>query len=388
LPGPDTLEHVLVCPIAQLIVAGRSGSALIHAYLDGHPEVLHIPHTFKFFDFVAANPDLLALDADTLSERFVESPLTPFLFDSAKSVIIGGRLGRQMNIYVEVDRRRFAEAFASLMRGASLTHRTVFCGLVAAFGWCVGQDPKRAKVLLHHLHHGDWLFPAVLIERSNCPEGAPVDGLAMLRPTRIIQSLRNPYEAFQSIAGFSRRHQLPAAEVVKTQEKIVRLLAQDWFRWRLIQRVADWCHTVRLEDLRSNPLVVMRQCAKAIGIDPDAPALADLTYYGWTWMGDIYTTPTPTIHASGDHGPIAWQDRAFLDELLDAWVTDAGYTRSIAAAGSGALTKMSVLAPSPTLLNVGSSALERWRAASSTTRDRLRFAGRFSAAKRVAGLTA
>ena len=82
------------------------------------------------------------------------------------------------------------------------------------------------------------------------------------------------------------------------------------------------------------------------------------------------------------------QDRAFLDELLDAWVTDAGYTRSIAAAGSGALTKMSVLAPSPTLLNVGSSALERWRAASSTTRDRLRFAGRFSAAKRVAGLTA
>ena len=118
LPGPDTLDHVLGCPIAQLIVAGRSGSMLIHAYLDGHPEVLHVPHTFKYFDFVAANPDLLSLTPAALGQRFVESPLTPFLFDSAKSVLVGGRLGPEMNVYLEVDRRRFVEVFASLMREA------------------------------------------------------------------------------------------------------------------------------------------------------------------------------------------------------------------------------------------------------------------------------
>ena len=204
LPGPDTLEHVLACPMAQLIVAGRSGSVLIHAYLDGHPQVLHIPHTFKFFDFVAVNPDLLVLDAATVCRRFVESPLTHFLFDSAKSVIIGGRLGREVNVFVEVDRQRFCEAFVSLMRGASSTHRSVFCGLVAAFGWCTGQEPTRATVLLHHLHHGDWLFPDVLIDRSNCPEAASINGLGVLRPTRIIQAIRDPYDTFQSTVGFSR----------------------------------------------------------------------------------------------------------------------------------------------------------------------------------------
>lgn len=387
LPGPDTLEHVLGCSIAQLIVAGRSGSMLIHAYLDGHPEVLHIPHTFKYFDFVAANPDLLSLDAATLGGRFVESPLTPFLFDSAKSVLVGGRLGEEMNIYIEVDRRRFVEAFTSLMRGASITYRSAFCGLVAAYGWCIGQEPARARVLLHHLHHGDWLFPGVLIDRSNIPEGASVDALTLLGPTRILQALRNPYDTFQSTVEFARKHQLSEAEVVQTQEKFVRLLVQDWFRWRLIQRVAGWCLTIRLEDLRRDTLAAMRRCAEALGIDPTAPTLGQLTLYGHAWMGDIYSTPAPTIRASADRRHVAWQDRAFLDDLLGSWIDEAGYTRSAVAAGASVLTRASVLAPSPTLRHDGASVIERWRAASSTTTDRLHFVRRYGEAMLAAGLT-
>ena len=359
---------------------------LIHAYLDGHPEVLHVPHTFKYFDFVAANPDLLSLTPAALGQRFVESPLTPFLFDSAKSVLVGGRLGPEMNVYLEVDRRRFAEVFASLMREAPITYRSVFCGLVAAYGWCVGQEPKRARVLLHHLHHGDWLFPDVLIDRSNIPEGASVDALTMLGPTRILQALRNPYDTFQSTVDFARKHQLSDAEVVNTQERFVRLLVQDWFRWRLIQRVAGWCHTVRLEDLRKDALVVMRRCAEALGIDPKAPTLGQLTLYGHAWLGDIYSTPALTVRASAVR-PISWQDRALLEDLLGSWIDEAGYTRSVAAAGAGVLTRVSVLAPSPTLRQVGTGAVERWRAASSTTTDRLDFVRRYSAAMRSAGLT-
>lgn len=386
LPGPDTLDHVLACPIAQLIVAGRSGSMLIHAYLDGHPELLHVPHTFKFFDFVAANPDLLELDAATLCRRFVESPLTPSLFDSAKSVLIGGRLGDGMNIYVEVDRRRFTDAFASLMHGAAFTYRSVFCGLVAAYGWCVGQDPREAKVLLHHLHHGDWLFPDVLIDRGNVPDSASVDALAVLRPTRILQALRNPYETFLSTVGFARKHQLSEAEVVNIQEQFVRILAQDWFRWRLVQRIDGWCHTIRLEDLRKDPVAEMRRCAAALGIDPNAPTLGELTLYGQAWMGDIYTAPTKTIHAPAQRGHISWQDRAYLDDLLGGWIADAGYPRSSTATAANALMRASVLVPSSTVFGGGSTAVERWRAAAATTMDRQRFVRRFSAAKRAAGL--
>ena len=94
LPGPDTLEHVLVCPIAQLIVAGRSGSALIHAYLDGHPEVLHIPHTFKFFDFVAAR-NLDQENAVTFSpvwEQLSAADLGNWIRDSGRPIRLGLQL--------------------------------------------------------------------------------------------------------------------------------------------------------------------------------------------------------------------------------------------------------------------------------------------------------
>ena len=87
----ESAAGLTVAEIAES--AGTGESRYMHAFLDGHPEVLHVPHTFKFYDFVAANPELLNAEPRVVAERFAGSPMVASLFDSSRSVIIGGRLG-------------------------------------------------------------------------------------------------------------------------------------------------------------------------------------------------------------------------------------------------------------------------------------------------------
>lgn len=374
LPTPATLAHVQGCALVQVVVAGRSGSSLVHAYLDGHPEVVHIPHTFKYFDFAAANPDLLSLSPAGIVARFSESPLTPFLFDSTKSVIIGGRLGERMDVYVRVSRDEFRRAFESLMANEPPTHRTIFLGLVTAFGWCLGQDPMCAKVVLHHLHHGDWLYPQLLLDHSNCAAADPTDGEAMLVPNKIIQTIRDPLDTFRSSSAFARKHDLPEAQAVETQELLVRLFAQDWLRAQVIRRRGpNRSYVIRIEDLRRDPLSAIRECAVWLGISPDAPTLVHLTYFGWPWMGDIYTEPRSTIRRESGVSQVNWQDRAYLAATLGQWATAAGYNLRGGAAAWGLLA-LSLIIPSATVFAPATGWFAKWVAASKVTASRLRFA--------------
>mgnify|MGYP003337920019 CR=1 FL=1 len=54
-------------------------------------------------------------------------------------------------------------------------------------------------------------------------------------------------------------------------------------------------YAIRLEDLRSDPAGTMSRCAAWLGIDAAAPTLRKLTYYGFEWFGDIYTSPSSTV---------------------------------------------------------------------------------------------
>lgn len=349
LPSPAALAHVGACPLVQIVVAGRSGSSLVHAYLDGHPQLLHVPHTFKFFDFVMAQRGLLDLTPGEIARSFADSPLSVFLFDTAKSVIIGGRLGEDGRVAIRVDKDAFCRAFESTMAEAALTYRTVFLGLVVAYGWCVGQDVMGARAVLQHLHHGDWLWPNLLLDRSNCPEPPALDGYQMLAPAKIIQSIRNPYDTFQSAAAFARQHGLDDAAAVELQEVLVHLFAQDWLRSRVIAGHGDECgRLIRIEDLRRDPLQTMRDCAAWIGIEDDTASLAHLTYFGFPWLGDIYTPRGSTIRQGG-RSAVAWQDRAYLDVLLGPWPAKVGYQQSFGRGVRTALFVLSMLLPSPSV---------------------------------------
>lgn len=375
LPTPADLDRISKLPLVQMFVVGRSGSGLVHAFLDGHPEVLHVPHTFKFYDFVAANPELLSATPRQMAERFFDSPLVGFLFDSSRSVIIGGRLGPEMATYVSLDRDSFCRAFEAAMSGHPVTWRTVFFAIVLAYGWVIGQDPDRIRIVFHHVHHGDWLWPERLLERSNYHTPLPAPSREVLRADRFIVSLREPRDAWMAYRRFIDGQELADPVRVNAQEQFVRLLLQDWARLAHVRRAGEDAHVVRLEDLRHTAEATMRQCASWLGIDPLEPSLSRLTYYGFEWFGDIYTKPSSTVHAaSASTTQPVWQDRWLCDVALAGLGARYGYPRRTAVALKSALLPMTAIWPAAALRDrsIAEPAAQRFDAARRAS-ERMRF---------------
>jgi hypothetical protein len=349
LPTPADLDRISRLPLVQMFVVGRSGSGLVHAFLDGHPEVLHVPHTFKFYDFVAANPDLLSAEPRVVAERFSGSPLVASLFDSSRSVIIGGRLGPGMQTFVRVDEGRFCEAFASAMTEPAGTWRRLFAGILVAYGWAIGQDLTRARVMFHHVHHGDWLWPERLIEQANAPATLPSPPADVLKADKFVVSLREPHDACMAYIRFIDGQKLGDPSRLNFQEQFTRLLLQDWDRLTFLERSGANTFVARLEDLRNDSAGVMCRCADWLGIDSSEAALLGLTYYGYEWFGDIYTPPSSTVHSVRPKPSLDWQDRWLCDAVLARPAEAHGYTHRGFVAAKVALLWLTVVFPSARL---------------------------------------
>lgn len=375
LPTAADFEHVLRCQLVQMFVVGRSGSGLVHAFLDGHPEVLHVPHTFKFYDFVASHPNLLHAGAATVIETFCESPLTAFLFDSSRSVIIGGRLGPGMKTLVRIDLAAFRAAFIAMVGDRELSWRVVFLGIVAAYGWTIGQDPAGARVVFHHVHHGDWLWPERLIDRSNYHLALPRPAAEILKADRFVVSLREPRDASLAYRRFIEGQRLPDPQRLDAHDQFARLLLQDWDRLSHALRAGLACHVVRIEDLRVKAAETMAACADWLGIDSREPSLTRLTYYGFEWFGDIYTQASSTVHAKPPLGDLSWQERWLCDVVLSAPGAAHGYPARRWTRAKARLLSAIALWP-PALMSDSSiaSRWQRWRAAGRRASARVAFA--------------
>lgn len=379
LPSPADLERTASLPLVQLFVVGRSGSGLIHAFLDGHPAVLHVPHTFKFYDFVAANPDLPSLSSEEVIDRFMGSPLVQLLFDSERSVIIGGRLGRDRSTYVRIDADRFKAAFLSATRGQDLSERLIFLAIVLAYGWCVGQPIARARVVLHHVHHGDWLWPERLIERANYHTPLSKPPSEILQADKYLVSVREPYDTAGSYLRFVDKIDLDPRQRIDAQEQFLRLMIQDWLRLVWVERWHRAVHVIRLEDLRADAARVMRECAAWLDIDPDSASLTQLTYYGFEWYGDIYTKADRQIHSSSAPHGLGWQDRWFVDAAIAAPARAHGYRRRVGTAArlrAALLRPLTVLFPSRSLRRSDMRGWRRYRLAQKEARRRVAFVDR------------
>ncbi len=378
LPTPADFARVAGCPIAQLVVTGRSGSALLHAFLDGHPQVLHVPHPFKFYDFIACHPDVLSRPAAGIVDAFMAWPAARLLFDSSASVILGGRLGDTMSTYIRYDLPHFKEAFLAAISGVETSERNVFLGLVIAFGWCAGQDLSRVSVVLHHLHHGDWAWPERLLDRSNIA----CNGLAPGRPgalhaDKYLIPIRDPYETYVAHMTFATRHGLSDTPRLDLEDQLTRLLFQDWDRLAAARHEGRNVHVARLEDLRRDAPATLNACARWLGIDPDHECLRRLTFYGYTWHGDVYTEPSTVVHRTRPTRRAVWQERWLCDVALGREASCHGYRVGLTGRLKLWLLVLSVWWPAAALVD-RSIPRGRVRRAAARARARTRsdFAGR------------
>lgn len=296
LPGRAQLERLLPLPLVQLAVCGRSGSMLVQAFLDGCSEIMQVPHTFKFYDFAAACGGFAGMGGRDVAGAFVAHPAHAPLFDSDQSVLLGGRLGEEMEVRVHIDVDAFVGAMSSMLGHGAAGLREVLFAAVSALAWCRGHELDAVRTLLVHLHHGDWHWASRLVDAANVSARPLRDWVGALSPDRMLVTLRNPMDQIVSYRRFVPRAVEDPAARSGWYERYLRLLSQDWLRLDLYAAAGISLRTLRLEDLRQDKDATMGGLMAWMGLAHCPEAVAEPTIYGLPWWGDIYTAPSRTMN--------------------------------------------------------------------------------------------
>ncbi len=349
LPTPADLGRLLRCRYAVMVVAGRSGSGLIQAHLDGHRQVFHIPAIFKFHDFLAARGDRLLARAPELARAFVDYPAHAPLFDTRQSIHVAGQLGEAGDVAIVIDRCMFQSAMVSALGSLPAEPRRALYAAVLAYEWCLGRRAAEARVVFHHLHHGDWLWPELLIDKYNLGGLAPMPALrASLKPDLLLISLRAPHDVLRSYPSLTAAVTDSGAERVDYYERLLRLLAQDWLRARVAAGSDIPTFGIRLEDMKADLAGTLSSLCEQLDVDASDPALLRTTYYGHAWTEDTWSVarksrpPPPQLDRD-----VCWQDEVFVMGGL-AGLTDGAYPADVAFADwNGVLDRLVKAADEP-----------------------------------------
>lgn len=321
LPTPADLERLVHAPYAVMVVAGRSGSGLIQAHLDGHRQVAQIPAIWKFHDFLSTRPDLLRAETEALARAFIEFPAHRALFETQLSVVVGSRIGDDGDLAIQIDHRAFAQALAAMLGIAGCADpRRMLVAIVLAYEWCLGRDIAAFRAVFHHLHHGDWLCPELLLDQYNLGGLRPLPALReALRPDLLVVSLRAPLDVIRSYPALAAAVASGSpGGAVGYSEQLMRLLPLDWLRTRVAAGSDIPTIGVCLEALKADRAGVLGRLCARMGTDPADPALAATTYYGEPWVDDNWSVArreTSTVNPALER-IIGSQDEIYLMDML------------------------------------------------------------------------
>lgn len=290
----NTIKNIYNLPLIFLICCGRSGSLLLHSLIDGHPEILHIPQVFKFFDFYFTYQKTIHTQKGCeIAELFFRFSSHERLFDSTKSDHLNGRLGRLKTTQIKVSFPKFREKLSSILDKPEQNFKIILKKIIIAYLAACKIPIKNPRAFLLHLHHGDWLKPDLCLDKSNL--GNILFDHQEIWPDKILISLRNPADALASVANYVSLLNLKDEDKSKIYEKYLLLLIQDWFRVQLIQKIKINFKFVRLEDLRIEFEDEIKNLAEWLNITP-SNILNKPTFYSFEWWGDIYSKSSNKIH--------------------------------------------------------------------------------------------
>lgn len=293
VPFPERSEcdRLMSLPIVAITATGRSGTLVLHAFLDGHPAIVHVPNVVKFHDFVHAHR-IVELTGGDLADAFLAFGPHAALFDTRSAVLGQARLGATRTDAVLVDRDAFRQAVVSLIPSGTDDPRTALSAVFLAFSWAAGQDLRRAEVILQHMHHGDWLAPSLAIDPYNLPDVTSSPEVIFDR--LLVTMRRDARRAFVGCSSFASR--FAPEDAPAYTETLMHLLGQDEARLELMRRVGAPRCEVALEDMADDPVGTIGRVARWLGIDATEPALANMTLYGLQWWGDNFSRPAAAPH--------------------------------------------------------------------------------------------
>jgi len=249
--------------IIVLIAGGRTGSDFFQSLLDSHPEISQFPGIFDFDEFWLKLETKKVNNLEMISKIFIEDYMR--FFDSRVNIIERHHmLGRDKNSSFSVDKKLFSKNFINLMNEKQLNKKNLIYCLNLAYSQASGEDLKRKKVILLHLH----LIKALKI----------LNGLDF----EIVYTTRHP------LANYSAN-------------------MNEWLNYKKGQYLYSWTyyfhmdrifngiknllkykkkiHVIQLEKLHIDNVKVMRNFSKLFQIEYNE-SMTKSSYHGKSWWGD------------------------------------------------------------------------------------------------------
>ncbi len=278
-PKPSSSNGHLPQRVCALQHFGRSATGLLHALLDGHPQVTTLPGIyFKGFFGPGVWDRIHHGDPDEMIGRFID--LYEVLFDARHPKPVPGNasrsdksigvhegvtsLGKARDQALELDKRAFQSHLRELLAGwERVTQGDFFLMIHRAFDRAQGKAGDE-ELVFYHIH--------------NPNDYEVLNFLKYFPDSQFVMNVREP---IQNSESWITKDVTEEADYLSLIGKIAHMP----FHTNLPIFQNRDAFGIRLDDLKLRPEASMRSLAQRLGIDWN-PSLLSPTMQGLEWWGD------------------------------------------------------------------------------------------------------
>ena len=269
----DQGHNAVALSACHMMGMPKSGTTLLLALLDGHPNLAVFPEELRFYSY--------AHGVDDPVDRLLSSGGLKILVQGGTTTGLGGDRN-----YDHVDRQAFSGGLRKLA-GQGVEGRELLCDIMELWRHAGPGDADRKTMWIEKSPGNEYFLPLIVRWFG--------------KQARLLYMLRDPRDVFSSLAK-ARQH---AQQILDPDQ-----FALQWGFSVEIARFADAHYPgfviVRYEDLVRQPEVAMRHVAGHLGLD-FVPSLLTPTRAGRPWRGNSMHDTAFTEVAGGSIG--IFQDR-------------------------------------------------------------------------------
>jgi hypothetical protein len=245
-----------------LLTGGRSGSDFLQSLLDSHPEILQFP------GIVNLTKDLyLENDPKNILNIFYNS--NKYFFDSRLNVKERlDKLGKFKNEYFKVSVEKFYVNFIKIYKKTNKSNLQKIIALHKAYALSYGQDIKKKKIVVIHLHVIEYL--------------RLFNKFINVQDMKILITYRDPLVSLKSTVNHWSQYcdgkYLTASNLFWNINLHTNIFNQ-------INFFSKNLYVIRLEDLHHHSKIVLKKFCKILKIKFNKNLLKS-TYLNKKWWGD------------------------------------------------------------------------------------------------------
>jgi len=246
--------------ILVLIAGGRSGSDFFQSLLDGHSSICQLPGPF-YYDIFWKKIKRIK-EVNYISNKFFNDYI--YFFDSRKNLIERhNMLGKNKNGFFIVSKKKFFDKFSKLMKGKKINKLNILINLNLAYSFASGENIKKKKLLVLHLHH---IFRLKFLDNIKY---------------EIIYMIRDPLALISSFYIHWNKYNNNNISSWFYYFNIHRVLRGIYDLMKYKKKI----HVIQLEKLHQKNFKVMKKFCKIAKIKYEK-SMKKSSYHGKIWWGD------------------------------------------------------------------------------------------------------